>query len=389
MNWLERINTIPYEIITGDTISYFPKWKNAVKNINFNHEGFDFINVAGTNVSRKKVQGAKYPIEFFFDSEDHVERARSFENSASNPRPWTIIHPIFGEITCEPLALSFDSTKYNVTRVTGVVWETLNREFPVEKESVSQAVIISKGRIDEAAVLNFEQPLPENINTAAATVDIFSINYEKLAGTNEEAIALKQLVSNASSSAQELIQKPIRYISSVQALINFPFASTIPILSKLVELDNSIGELIGTIKSLTDYSNFEATSASLVSVACSSSVVAEFSNKSDVLTVIDFIKGIYSQILNVFESSGVNQNQDTSLLLDQIIFETIGNLLEIALDAPQERSIILEKDSNPIILANRFYGSGDDSLDRFISENKIPIGEMLQIKKGRSLIWYV
>ena len=47
MNWLERLENIKLEVETGDGETYFPLWREAEKNIQFNTEGFDFIGVKG------------------------------------------------------------------------------------------------------------------------------------------------------------------------------------------------------------------------------------------------------------------------------------------------------------------------------------------------------
>jgi hypothetical protein len=69
----------------------------------------------------------------------------------------------------------------------------------------------------------------------------------------------------------------------------------------------------------------------------------------------------------------------------------LSQLFVIAVGAQQQRRYVLSVDSNPIILSHRFYGPSEDdsNLDRFISQNNIGINEILQLKKGREVIYYV
>jgi hypothetical protein len=77
--------------------------------------------------------------------------------------------------------------------------------------------------------------------------------------------------------------------------------------------------------------------------------------------------------------------------LNNIINFTISNLYDVALDSKQERSIILEEDSNIFLLTHRFYGlqEDDSSIDQFMDQNEIGLNEMLGIRKGRRIIYYV
>jgi hypothetical protein len=53
-------------------------------------------------------------------------------------------------------------------------------------------------------------------------------------------------------------------------------------------------------------------------------------------------------------------------------------------------SLVLEEDSNVIILAHRFFGLLDDdsTIDQFIANNKIGLSQLMQVKKGTVVIYY-
>ena len=89
MNWQDRLKNIQLIVITGDGKEYRPLWQNAVKNIKFNTEGFDFVGVEGTFVERKKGSGNQYPFVFYFQGDDKSETiykwCRNFNRSKSDP----------------------------------------------------------------------------------------------------------------------------------------------------------------------------------------------------------------------------------------------------------------------------------------------------------------
>jgi len=69
---------------------------------------------------------------------------------------------------------------------------------------------------------------------------------------------------------------------------------------------------------------------------------------------------------------------------------TISNLFNIAINAKQERSIIVEDDTNLVALAHRFYGLApdDSTIEDLMLGNKIGLSELLIIKKGRKISYY-
>ena len=88
--------------------------------------------------------------------------------------------------------------------------------------------------------------------------------------------------------------------------------------------------------------------------------------------------------------SYVPDNQAMQLISSLVNF-TLSNLFIIALNAKQERSIVLEADSNLINLAHRFYSLDldDENIDELILNNNIGINEHLLVKKGRIIRYYV
>ncbi len=77
--------------------------------------------------------------------------------------------------------------------------------------------------------------------------------------------------------------------------------------------------------------------------------------------------------------------------LNEITNLTISNLFQIAFDSKQERTYTLPKDMNVILLSHKFYGSdeNDDNLQKFIDTNNIGLNELLNISKGRKVIYYI
>ena len=98
---------------------------------------------------------------------------------------------------------------------------------------------------------------------------------------------------------------------------------------------------------------------------------------------------MYDDLITYYDSFPYNQNDENALSLDNIVNSALGNLFDIAFDAKQERTFLVEKDNNIVTLSHEFYGPGDDNLDLFVLQNSIGLDEYLGLKKGRKIIYYV
>lgn len=385
MSWQERIKN-DFVITTGDGNSYYPLWRGATKELVFNTEGFDFVGVEGTYVAREQTQGTKFPLEFYFEGENHIDIAKAFEISSRNKNAWVISHPIWGEITCQPLSLTFDSSAVNITKVTGEVWESIEVKYPDysynERNQVDLKIIVM---ITEAWYIN-PSSLSESSKLSAFSLnDLIDINYSKLPATNEQAVKLKNQIREVASAIEELLITPTRYMESFYSLLTFVIEVEDNIVSKI----NALRKCFNDCVSIGDVSIFEPTANAITSLACDVAIKNKYLKRGDIAEVSSIILEMYNNTNTFYEQNGIVPNYELSLAMDFIVNITIGNLYQVGMEASQERSLFLEKDSNAIVLAHRFYGLSDNSLDRFIEENNISINEMLQVKKGRKLIWYV
>ena len=398
MSWKDNIETIEFELITGDGKSWFPKWTNSVKNVNFNTEGFNFVGVQGTYVAREKQQGSQYPIEIYFDGEDHLDVAYNFDISSQNKNTWTINHPIFGQIVCQPLSLSYDSSGLSYTKITGTVWETLTEKYPRQTQNVVksvgqwylevQSIVLGKKTVESETVeseIKVGELNSKSISSATQSISILNNQYSLMPQTNEQSVWLKNKIRDCSSSVQELIQYPIRFLTQLQQLIEFPFQVEQNIVSKVNELKTALDNIIN----IGDLSLFESISSALFSFANYVSVNSTFGKSKDVYDTVVLLQQMQQSILSFYETNNFIPDFELSQKQDLIFNVTIANLYEIGLTSKQERSVILEYDSNPISLTHRFYGFSDVNLDRFVSENDLTIEELMFIKKGRLVLWYV
>ncbi len=393
MSWDDKIKDMFY-IRTGDgkiyatqgAVDYKMHFRGAVKNLTFNTEGFDFVGVEGTYVAREQAQGTQYPIEIYFEGENHIEISKEFEISSRNKNAWVLGHPIFGQITCQPLSLEFDSTALNITKITGTLWESTEVKYPEYTINEKNQIELKRVAMTTAAFFFTATDVTETTQKSAFSLsDLIDINYSKLPATNEQAVELKNKIREVSSAIEEILLVPGRYMESLYSLLTFVIEVEDNIVFKIKKLSS----IFDGLKSINDVSIFEPTASAILTVATELAMNTNYEKRSDVADTAAEIENIHDSMNDYYEDNNIIPNYEMALAMDFMTNVTIGNLYKVGMSAKQERVMILEKDSNPILLSHRFYGFSDDSLDKFIEENNISMNEMFIVKKGRRLIWYV
>jgi len=395
MNWLDRIENINLEIITGDGESYFPLWKQAEKQVAYNVQTYDFAGVEGSYVDRKLRKAYKYPLVLWFQGENHIDEANKFLLSSENPKEWTIKHPIYDNLYVQPLEFTIDNSLMNVTKITGTVVETLTSKYPQAKVNNVHKIKTAKKDIDEKTKVYFDENLSTlSIKSAENTVQNISDNYTKHIENEKDVEKYKNFLRVASQSAQGVANDIISYINDIQNLINFPFQIWQSVQGRVQSVIDSVNNLqINIFDSKDDKKLFEINQTCLLSIACNCAVNptqdSDYKTRNQVYDIVNKIIDAYSYILKMFDDSEHEQNSDLAQRLDFIVNLTIGELYQIALKSKQERNIILENDNNIINLTQKFYSFSDSNLDDFIIQNDISLDEYICIKKGRKIKYYV
>lgn len=404
MSWVEEINT-GLVIVTGDGNQYRPKWLNVTILDEYNIAEFDFPEVEGTLVTRRKARGGKYNLEVYFDGEDYLEVLKVFRTSTKDSRPWTVTHPFYGQITVQPLSLQFDLSKYNSAQVTGTIMETITQDNP-QVTADPKDLILSKSQQVE---FTFISSFTNSVSLSAADLIQLTSNtdsmYESakgIAGSNEESEDYFNLYQAALSAIDDAVDEPENAITKMQAFMTAPGAFGVDVKTRIDTLANQLDTLANTVDNIVDktgskiYENNVGILLTAMCVAASSGT--GLLSRLDVVYVMDIIFGYYNTyITNLDSLQSANNGNTTSYVPDHdpifqltdLVDFTITNLVTVALSAKQERVLYLEEDSNVVVLTHRFYGLSDSTIDYFIKTNNIGRLELLTVRKGRRLVYYI
>lgn len=410
MSWEDQIQSV-MKITTGDAKTYevLHRPESNTGSYEFNVSEFEFPELEGTKVDRRLAKGVRYPLEFYFQGTDNIDKFNEFKESSKDTRPWTVLHPIFGSITAHPLSITFSNAGINTMQITVTIVETILDDGPQTtldpKDNASAT--INKSRETNTEFFN------SAVSLQITDVTLMRSNVDTLYNQGSTSISDTSISSqyfNLYNKAITSINTSLNDFSTgvifVQDFITYPSLFTQTVQERLKVLKAQALKLSDTLDNLTDPNKkkiFENQKGALVSAVIETSVTPfanEYESAVDVIAVIETVLDIYNTFIGELQSLQTPNGTELNSYLPnaEFIFDlnysinyAISNLFQIALNAQQERVIYLEKDSNVIIEAHRFYGllPDDSTITRFIETNNIGMRELLQINKGRKLVYYV
>jgi len=405
MTWEERINNIPLEIKTGDGKTYFPLFKStdSEKTKEFNTSSFEFINVYGTLVDRKKPKGGKFPLVFYFEGADNITQADNFENSSDDPRPWEVNHPFYGRIVGQPLSIARKDNYLNSTEINIDFWETIEIEYPTRNYSIKDNTREKHNAVYLAAAVSYIKKAPfTSADISKNKVNILTIagNAKKL-NDNSTYADFQNALNKGLKAIDNLLADPLAAIESIQKFLDLPSRYEKAVEGRVASYLGTYERLKYSIDSLIDKKYFESIGASTIASMADAMVnplFADYVLISDIEKMYTKLNDTYEDYKKVLDQNKVsvydiknNWNPDATVqqeLNDLVVF-TLANLYRLTFAAKRERIVYTNKKTNAILLVHRYVGLDnlDENLENFISRNKIRLNELFTIQKGRKIVY--
>jgi hypothetical protein len=403
MTWEERINGIPFTIVTGDGREFKPLFKSSdsEKSKEFNTTAFNFINVYGTLVDRKKPKSGKFPLTFYFEGEDNIGQVNAFENSADDPRAWTITHPIYDTIRGQPLSITRKDLFLNSTQITVDFWESIDADYPTTNFSVKDNTRDKHDLVYIAASESYVN------NTVFAPTDVSKNkeSLESMAGvtldlqTNTTYANFQNALNKGLKAIDNLLSGPLNAIQTVQLFLDLPATYVRAVEGRLASYEATFRNLKQSVITLTDKKYFESIGASTIASVCLTAVnpvSTDYITMSDIEDVADRLVSMYvdyvlfmdGKRVSVYDvKNGWNPDAEVQSKLSSLVNFTLGNLYELTFQAKRERTIFTSEKTNVILLTHRYIGldSEDENINTMIANNNLRFNELFSIEKGREI----
>lgn len=406
MGWQDNIENVVFTIKTGDGKVFTPLWKDSEKTKEYNTSTYDFIDVQGSFVDRKKAKSSKYPLQFWFQGTDNIEQSNEFENSADDSRSWEITHPFYGTIIGQPISISRNDKAYNVTEINVDFWETIGQDYPKSNVSIVDETAKKNNEVMQSAVISYSskdnvlssEDITKNKDANILTNDALGSELE-----NDDFADYQVIFAAAQKSTDRLLDDAETAIFNTQKLLFYPSTTNKSAIGKTKSYIFAFKNLVKDLITIADKLFFESQGASCISNYCNASVnyiQGDYSVRTEVEETVSNLVQIYNEYLETLDNASVsiyntdsswNPNVDLQNDLNNLVVFTISNLFILAFSAKQERIIYTDKDSNLILLTHKYLGldSNDENIEKFREVNNIKLEELLNVKKGRKIKYYV
>lgn len=410
MSWLDKIEK-DLVIVCGDGKEYRPSWINAVKSTEYNITEFDFQGISGTYVHRKLPRGRKFNLDLYYQGESHIENADAFEISASNPGVWTISHPFYGTIYVQPVSLLVDNSDLNLSRIIVPVIETIILENQILSEvSIKEEIKSQSLKSIENSAVDFaiKEPVISTVETSkikSSSLQKYKSLAKKIKNASDANNYLNSL-SRINTIVSESTSTSVDIIQSVHKMSTLPYYFVDEVANRIRMLGlqyDIIKSRISSLGTRTSKRTFESDATSIIfsmAMTAVEYVNDELSTINMIIEITDLLDEYYSDFIQILDGL-ISENggspdsyipsYQTLNQLSMVIGEAIIYLIRLAKNSKTERSMILNEDISIYDLTYKLYGFDKDgeNLRKLIANNNIGLNELIGLKKGRKIIYYI
>ncbi len=442
MSWQDRIQQGSYR--SPDNVLYDFDFEEVSRVIEKRTTAFSFIGVNESYVQDNGYGSRKYPMRCFFTGDDHDKEATVFEAALLEFGVGKLYHPLYGTFDVVPFGTItrrnslVQNANQSVVEVT--FWTTTGVVYPSSDLSPKNEVFAAIDNFDVAAAESYEDTVDVGSPFEAfeGGLDQFTLKSSQLRGTVEAQIATANEYLRKPAEATEAVTREFRawqqtINAGINTLVGTPFllAQQLGNLIKaparaVIGIENRINSYIDFGRAITsstagtpwlspsaaaqprrqtqianDWRTADLTAMYALVASALAAVESTYRTKSEALSVADVLLSELD-VLAAWRDQGYAAFTGADLgspieALDDgrawaeasnTIYLCAGYLVDLAFSLSQERTIVLDRPRTIIDLAAELYGSVDDRLDFLISSNDLTGSEILELPRGKEIMWY-
>jgi len=420
MAWQDRLLTAKYTAPSGASIEF--DYEDVSRSVDKKTGEFTFPNSNGSFIQDSGSRGRRYPVESIFWGDDYDFAAQSFEDLLSEIGPGVLNHPLYGTFDVIPsgtitrrdnLKTGGNQATVAVTfiDVTGAVYDPTGRAYDSSQGNPSAGVIAAVDEYNTAAADQFAENVDTDKTSALVSLkngylaakDVTTNVLDKIAETKAAVEKIYNAVNDSiNNGIDTYIGRPLDLAFQTAILIQAPARATALIRDRLDSYGNlaeSIYSQLPFTPTLDGQANnkfrvAELYGSTFVSGQIVSVINNEFETKTEAIESAAFILEQMDQITewrdDNFESLGEIDTGESYRKLQEAVAICVGFLVEISFSLKQERNILLDRDRSIIELCGELYGSLEThDIDFFINSNNLSGDEILELKAGREIVYYV
>lgn len=408
MSWQDRLREAAYTSPSGVRVVF--DYENVRREIDKKTAAFEFSDAEGTYIQDLGRSGRRYPLRLFFSGADHDRDAQNFDALLLESGIGKLEHPIYGSINVVPFGTIVQrddlKTAANQSVFEVTFWETLNEIYPVSQiDSASEVSAAVDAFNDDSAekfnsVVDLERVTDQVVfrNRYLALIDSVQARMRPIVELEDQVRrSFETVVESVQNGVDVLIANPLTLAFQTSLLIQAPARSTAAISDRLEaysDLANALIQGDGAVVSdeVQFYTN-DLFAASYVSGSVLSLVSTDFDTRNSAIesaeALIEQFENLYEWQESNYSALGLVDTGQSYQKLQESVALATGFLIEISFSLRQEKRLVLGRNRTIVDLVGELYGAVDSQLDFFINSNNLSGSEILEIPRGREVVYYV
>ena len=413
MSWKDRIAPASYTSPSGLEITFL--YEDVSRKFARHTAAYDFPDVDGSFIQDLGRSGRRFPLSIFFAGPDYDIEANKFDGMLEEQGVGTLTHPMygptpfkvvpFGSITrTDRLKTAGNQAKFEVT-----FYETNGLLFPSEvaspgddtREAVGIFLAESPKNFSEGLVI--ESPVEKLAVTGAyrGALDKIKAGLKSVAAVQANIEQEFNRITKAiNSDIDTLVGTPLTLASQMVVLAQLPARSIALISDRLTAYSSLLTSLTGRIYSQggdkvdqNKFVNDDFMAANMLTGSVTSVLENSFSYKVDALSAADTVVSMCDE-WNTWRDTNLQSLDviDTGADYAQVSKAcalAAGFLVQISFSLKQERVTTLERAETILNLEARLYRTVDENFDFLVQSNELVGQEILEVPKGRRIVYYV
>lgn len=405
MSWEDRLREAALTPPSGTRLTF----TYEVVERYFEQKGgvFEFADADGSYPQPLGVTGRRYPMRLIFWGADYDLEADAFMDALSERGEFLLEHPTYGRLTVVPVGRVRQREdlvrRANETVIEVEFFDTIGVVYPLPTADVAgqQAELIdatnqqSAAQIAESETFDTVAGEQDFLGQYNATLDVVSAQLTAAAGEIEGA---QKVVNNIKASINRgidvLIKDPLALALQTQQLVQSIADFPSELGTRLTVYKSQLDFLTGTTStSPSSVANNDLYATATAAGYSESALNTTYSNRTqavaaaeEILAQLDTLSEwrdeSYADIGTVDEGGSWQATQE-------LLAFTAGALINKAFELADERVYVVAEPRTYIDLCFELYGTVDDKLDAIINDNDLSGDEMVELPRGREIIYYV
>lgn len=440
-SWKDRLAEAAYTSPSGTRIKF--SYGALTREFDKRTTAFDFAGVDNSYVQENGYGSRRYPMRCIFTGSNCDRIATAFEAALLESGVGKLEHPLYGTIDVVPFGTvtrrDDPIAEGNVSVVEVTFWTTTGAIYPRSQSHPQSEILAALDGFDVAAAQQFADAmdLASAVSKASAKASLKKFLRDvsaALEAASDKVAAVRRQFTDIQSQINfgmdVLIGQPLLLAQQVVNLVRAPGRALSGLTDRLDSYANLADRILAsalgapgdtlasgsefaarTTKIANDFHLADLIASSAVAGAIGAIVAdpvddsgpvqgAQVASRADALATADALLTMYDAV-NAWRESGFDalgeQEQlgayqldtgSTYRALQAATALTAGYLLQVSFSLAPERAVELDRESTIVNMAAELYGDVDEQLDFLINTNELTGTEILELPRGRRLVYY-